>query len=216
MLPEHHPGAEMLLDYAAGNVPEPVGLLLATHLALCPRCRRETAVYEQAGGLLLEQVRDDQEPAAAEWQALLTRLEVPAEAVAEPTPRRAGDLPRPLADYLGRDLDDLNWRRVGHGIAAFDVLPARRGPRAVLVRIPYGVAVPEHGHGGTEATLVLHGGYADTIGRFRRGDLQLADGTLRHGPRADLGEDCLCLAVIEGDLRFSSLVARWVGRFVRL
>src|SRR3546814_10145114 len=52
--PNHHIPAELLLDYAAGNLAESWSLVVACHLTLCPQCRRELAAIEQAAGSLLE------------------------------------------------------------------------------------------------------------------------------------------------------------------
>ena len=49
----HHPSPELLLDYAAGSLPEAVSLAVATHLALCPDCRRTVSEAEALGGGLL-------------------------------------------------------------------------------------------------------------------------------------------------------------------
>ena len=52
----HHPGEELLLDYAAGSLAEPWSLAVAAHLALCPTCRQEVAEMEAFGGQLMSAV----------------------------------------------------------------------------------------------------------------------------------------------------------------
>jgi putative transcriptional regulator len=75
--PTYHPGGERLVDYASGALPEPLALLVATHLALCPRCRRATAELEAVGGALLEGLAPA--PLAADRRPrALARLENPA------------------------------------------------------------------------------------------------------------------------------------------
>ena len=54
MTPDHHPSEELLLDHAAGALAEASALIVATHLALCPRCRADVAALEAAGAGLLE------------------------------------------------------------------------------------------------------------------------------------------------------------------
>ena len=44
--PAHHPGDEHLLDYASGAAPHGLSLLVATHLTLCPECRRKVDAME--------------------------------------------------------------------------------------------------------------------------------------------------------------------------
>ena len=36
----HHPGEELLLDYASGAAQEGVALIVAAHLCFCPACRQ--------------------------------------------------------------------------------------------------------------------------------------------------------------------------------
>ena len=54
MVPSHHPSDDLLIAYAAGAQEDPVALAVATHLALCPRCRKEVSRLEELGGVFLE------------------------------------------------------------------------------------------------------------------------------------------------------------------
>lgn len=206
----HHPSDDLLFEYAAGSLDEAWSLAIATHLALCPACRAAVARGEAVGGTLVAEAA----PAAMADDALdrvLARLDgLPAE-VRQPAGPVARDpdmvLPQPLRGYVGGDVDRLDWKRLGVG--AFQI-PIATGGRATarLLRIPGGLAVPEHGHRGGELTLVLAGSFSDEGGRFGRGDLEYGDDDLQHQPIADPGEDCICLAVTDAPLRFKGLVAR--------
>ena len=57
-------------------------------------------------------------------------------------------------------------------------------------------------------TLVLAGAYSDQTGRFEMGDIQIANEETRHQPRAELGEDCICLVVTDAPLKFKNFGAR--------
>ena len=46
----HHISDALLLEYAAGTLEEGWSLAVATHLALCPDCRKRLALMEAAGG----------------------------------------------------------------------------------------------------------------------------------------------------------------------
>ena len=209
-MPHHHPSEEMLLSYAAGSMNEPLALLVATHLALCPQCRHQVAAYEALGGEELE----DQAPALLSSDSLvrvLDRLdapEAPAEAM-PPWPASNGDLrlPRPLRDYVAGSLDSLDWHQRG-GIAEASLLPERDSFKTRLMRIRPKTAIPEHSHHGSEYTLVLTGGFSDHTGHFVRGDVAIADPAVQHKPIADPGEDCVCLAVTDAPLRFTGPIAR--------
>jgi putative transcriptional regulator len=209
--PVHHPSEERLLDYASGASPEPVALLVATHLALCPGCRRAIAELEAVGGALLEElppepVNDDS------FARLLARLDRPAPAVPAVS---SGDpiLPQPLRDYIG-SLDRVAWRRFGpvyevRLLTGFDRLTTR------LVRIRPGSVMPRHTHAGSELSLVLQGGFSDVTGHYRRGDVAEADREVDHRPVVDADEECLCLAVTDAPVRLTGRLGRLLNPFIR-
>ena len=87
---------------------------------------------------------------------------------------------------------------------------------ARVLFIPAGVAVPNHGHNGTELTLVLRGAYADETDRFQRGDVEIANEDMQHTPIADELEDCICLAVTDAPLKFSGLLPRLIQPLLRI
>ncbi len=222
MMPAHHPSAELLLDYAAGAAPEPAALIVATHLALCPACRRQARGLEAVGGALLEALPDASphaDPASAHGlEAVLARLDEPEPSAPVATPldddtRRV--VPAPLRAHLGASLKDLPWRKVTRGLDELDLPLGRPGFTTRLMRIRAGAAMPRHGHGGTESVLVLDGGFSDEHGHYARGDLALSDARVLHRPVADPDGDCLCLIVVEGGLRLTGLIGRVLTLFAR-
>jgi putative transcriptional regulator len=214
-LPTHHPSDERLLDYASGAAPEPLALLVATHLALCPVCRRSARELETLGGVLLE--RAVPEPLAeGSLEQALARLDQPVgEPAAAAAPAGDPSLPQPLRGYLGDGLDCLPWRRLGP-IAEVRLLPEFKGLTTRLLWVQAGAAVPAHTHAGSELTLVLRGAFSDAGGHFARGDVEEADGSVDHRPVADPGEDCICLAVTDAPLKLTSRLGRLLNPFVRI
>jgi putative transcriptional regulator len=115
-------------------------LVVATHLALCPRCRKEVERLEALGGVLLEE--QEAEPLAEKsLEQALARLDEAAPD--EPTPsRRPGPrsaevdpvVPRPLRDYLGDGLDQLDWTAF-RGLEKVELLPEFPSFRTRLMRI---------------------------------------------------------------------------------
>lgn len=214
----HHPNEELLLDYASGALGEGWSLAISTHLALCPHCRKTVSSLEALGGGMLMDTR----PEATDedmLEAVLARLEVPteeadAETVVTPAlPPEAGRhfvLPQPLRGYAGGDTGELHWQRLGLGAYQVLIPTGDENVTARLLRIPAGRPVPEHSHGGMELTLVLAGAFSDVTGKYSRGDLQEADESLEHQPHATPDEDCVCLAITDAPLRFSSVIARMV------
>lgn len=221
---QFHVSEEYLMDYAAGTASEAVGLLVATHLALCPECRAKVADYERIGGAMLEDSRPADLPDAA-LAAMLARLdEVPADAPDEmPVKAPAVEfddhtrrtLPEPLRSYIGCNLDTAPWRNVTKALQEIELPLGESGYRTRLYRIKGGQAMPNHTHGGNEMTLVLAGGFSDDTGHYERGDVSIADDELVHTPVADPGEDCICLAVTDAPLKLTGPIGRIVNLFMR-
>ena len=210
----HHPSDELLLDYATGALGEAWSLAVATHLALCPDCRRTVSEIEALGGGMLDGITPEPLKAAA-FDAVMAQLESASERTVTPHPAasRAAEipiLPEPLRSYVGGDVGNLPWKRLGRGAYHLPIATGGDGATARLLRIPAGRPVPTHSHSGLELTLVLCGAFSDITGDYRRGDLQEADDSLEHQPHAAPGDNCICLAVTEAPLRFRSLAARLV------
>jgi putative transcriptional regulator len=210
--PRHHLTEELLVDYASGALAEASATLVASHLVLCPACRRELAAVEALGGVLLGEAP----PAALSAPALaavMRKLDEPA-ATEPPAGADIPDLPRPLARHVGQPIETLAWRRMLPGLQYFP-LPLKGEGRAYLLRIKPGRAMPRHSHGGDEMTLVLRGSYTDRLGEFRPGDVAIVDAAVDHKPVAGRGGDCICLAVTEAPLVLTGAVGRLFRPFVR-
>ncbi len=211
---KHHLSDELLVEYAAGHLAEGWSIAVACHLAMCPDCRARLAVAEAAGGALIDTIAPVAGPANA-WERMRARLDDAPRQVAPPIARKRpahAVIPEPLRSYVG-DIDALKWRNIG---TAHQVLipTGDRETQVRLLRIPAGKPVPEHSHGGRELTLVLTGSFHDEVDHFGPGDIEEADGELTHQPVADKSEDCICLAVTDAPLRFSSRLVRLVQPFL--
>jgi putative transcriptional regulator len=204
----NHPDDLLLAAYAAGSLDEGMLLILATHLTFCLACRATVARDERIGGVLLNEVTPA--PMAADALAkTLARLDETA-----PRPDRVAsndNTPSPLRAFLGKDLSQLRWRKMGPSLSY--VTLRRRGPQALrLLRGAPGSDVGLHSHCGMEYTLVLRGGFTDASGSYGPGDFQTASPEITHNPVADPGEDCINLAVTTGRLRFNGLMQDMVSR----
>ncbi len=143
-------------------------------------------------------------------------VSLPDVATAGAGERDSRDLPHAaVARYLA-DLDSVPWRWLGPGVR-YCQLPLSAGAKGDLrlLKIAPGRRMPEHGHGGTEMTLVLRGAYSDETGAFRSGDMQDVDGELEHQPVVDPVEGCICLVAAENPARFKGVISRllqpWSG-----
>lgn len=222
MIPHHHPEPAQLLDYAAGGAAEPVALLIASHLTLCPSCRREVASLDSLGGTLLEHA----EPvpmSAGSLERLMDRIrresaspERREDERADPSDGPFAPLPRPLHRYLPDGLQGLSWSSFAGGrLRVADLLPPRGSLRTRLLHVRAGCSILPHTHNGMEMSLILSGGYSDEFGQYLRGDVESTDETITHRPVADADSDCLVLSLTDADLRFVGPLGRILNPFIR-
>ena len=206
----HHAPDEMLAAFAAGSLPQPFSVVVASHVSLCADCRVALEAHWSAGGAVLESAGE-----AALSDSLksdiLARLDAPV--APDPVYRRSGIFPGPVMEVMkGRA---PRWKALGAGVRQDILMDDARGS-VRLIYIPPGQAVPDHGHNGLELTLVLQGSFSDETGRFGVGDLEVADETLDHTPVAGPGEACICLAATDAPLRFRSFIPRLLQPIFRI
>lgn len=212
---KHHLTEPLLMAYSAGTLPEAFSLVVASHISMCDECRARLGAFDAVGGALVENC----DTVAMDDDSLQATLNLIAAAPADQpisVARGKNDvLPTPIQEYIGGDLDAVRWRPVGMGVKQA-ILPTSRDATARLLYIPAGAAVPDHGHNGTELTLVLQGAFVDEVDHFGAGDVEVANEDLDHTPIADIGADCICLAATDAPLRFHSLIPRIAQPFLRI
>lgn len=214
MKPTHHLDDSTLLSLAAGTLDAAFSVVAASHVAVCPQCRTALRTAEALGGGMIGELADVPVSGDCRERTLAALGHTAVET------RRAGtahgEIPPPIARLLGSNrLDDIDWKWKAPGVAMHGVkLPGDSAGRLTLMRIGAGRAMPEHGHGGGEITLVLKGAYRDHMGRFAQGDIADLDTDVEHQPVVDGGEECICLVATERLTRFKSLAARLIQPFV--
>jgi len=209
----HHLNDALLMGYAAGHLSEAFSLVVATHVTLCDDCRARLESLEALGGAVLD--AEEEAPVSIDALArMMARLDVPVVS-APPMVAPKANLPAPVAAYVGGDLNAVKWRSLGMGVRQA-ILPTGSQATARLLHIPAGQAVPDHGHRGTELTLVLRGAFRDDSDRFGPGDVEIAGEDLAHKPVAEAGEDCICLAATDAPLRFVGLMPRLLQPLFRI
>ena len=211
----HHIPDEMLAAYAAGRLPATFEMIVAAHVSMCDACRAALETHEMLGGTLMETAAPAAPLEGDLLERTLAQLDAPVEAdgAARTPPARMGIYPGPVAEALHHG--PPRWRAAGGGVR--QQILAEDGKSSVrLLYIPGGQAVPDHGHGGTELTMVLQGAFHDETGHFGPGDVEVADESLEHTPIADAGEACICLAATDARLRFRSLLPRLAQPFLRI
>lgn len=213
---KHHLSDALLMAYSAGNLPEAFSLTVAAHISMCDECRARLGAFDSVGGALIDQA-ETAPMTAGSLEATLERIKSGAGQTPRqrPVTRTGSVLPKPVQDYIGGDLEAVKWRSVGMGVKQA-ILPTARDATARLLYIPAGAAVPDHGHQGTELTLVLQGAFRDEVDHFGPGDIEVANEDLDHTPVADIGADCICLAATDAPLRFKGFLPRIAQPFLRI
>lgn len=230
---EHHPKDDTLYSYAAGSLPAALALVVGCHLQFCPQCRSQVRSGERLGGTLMaalspqalsERARSnvlqrlEMQEVHADTQALThtDEIEIVSSLAGGENVGACGSMPVLLQKVLEeKDFDALPWKRtIAPGLKQI-VVDCGEG-RARLLRIAAGRKMPAHSHGGSELTLILSGGYSDTLGQFNAGDVADLEGSTEHQPVADSDRDCICLAGMDAPLAFKGLVARLIQPLVGL
>ena len=205
----HHASDELLLAYAAGQLSPAPALVVASHLAMSGDSAARFSTFEQLGGALLdEQPMADIAPDL--FERMLARLDEPApeEHIRVPQDHSALDvgvaLPPPLAQCkIGK------WRTIAPGIRFANVdMPEDPKYKVVLLRVGPGKALPQHGHAGSELTLILKGYFSDEAGTYGPGDIEEEDNGSNHQPMVGPEGECICLTAIEGKLIPNGWLAR--------
>lgn len=208
---KHHLDDALLMAYAGGGLNEAFSLVVAAHVEMCDECRARLGAFEAVGGTMLDCVED---AGSVDLDATFALIDAGAPAP-KPSTKTNGIFPTALQDYIGGDLSDVKWRSVGMGVRQA-IIPTSKDASVRLLHIPAGCAVPDHGHRGTELTLVLQGGFSDEFDRFGVGDLEIATEDDEHTPVAEMGLDCICLAATDAPLKFNGLLQRMAQPFLRI
>jgi putative transcriptional regulator len=207
----HHPAAESLMSCSAGSMPEAFAAVMASHMSICSCCQKDLAVMEQVGTILFESLTPS--PVTRTAPVIAMRGGEADRVELEPF-GTVGDVPASLAPVVGPHLDDIAWKRVSPGVWHYpiELTDEQRGDLR-LVKVAAGQCLPEHGHSGSEMTLVLRGSYTDASGRYNVGDVADLSIDTEHRPIADQNEGCICLIATEGRMKFRSVMARVIQPF---
>jgi len=219
---QHENAAAMLVDHAAGALPESLSLVMATYVAMNTEARARYDALTEVGGVLLEDIapvsatalsandllahlNDDDIDSAEDAKSLDNRFDAHTRAL----------VPSPLRAYLGDSLDNLKWTRRGGGVLEHEFKVGDGSHRVSLLRMAPGKAVPSHTHRGMEYTVVLDGAFEDCEGRMEAGDFACHGAEFTHKPVADAQKGCLCLAVTDAPLKFEGLFGWVVNPFLK-
>ena len=205
----HHPHAETLIAYAAGQLSFTESLMIRLHCQVCDVCAKVVRECEQVGGQLLEQasataLQDDA------FSKLMGAIEQPAAANITPV-LEAPETSQPSIETIAPAIEDifthgastnsLNWQWRTKRFAEIPLPVNDANYEAKLIYIKKGMKIPRHTHKGQEFTLVLTGAFSDDSGQYKRGDYICKTQRHEHAPVAE--SDCICLAITTAPLKFT-------------
>jgi putative transcriptional regulator len=204
----HHLDDSTLMSFAAGSLPEALAVVAAAHVESCPQCARELRNMEQIGAAMFAGLK----PAALMKSApvaTLVRGEDTVEVNAIKV--RSSDLPSALAKMVGPDISTISWKRLGIGVWQHKLaLSGGNEGDLRLLKISPGRRMPDHGHGGSELTMILDGAYTDKTGTYRTGDVADLGDDLEHRPVADAELGCICVVATEQPARFKAMIQKMI------
>ncbi|RYG04953.1 MAG: hypothetical protein EON94_01060 [Caulobacteraceae bacterium] len=194
-MPNHHPSAALLTDYASGALRPVFAVVVSAHLEACPHCRATVAGLEALGGEMIAALPKSHlsDEAMGRVMAGIERPLSPAEPGPLPIDQR---LPFGRERWLGPGMSMRKADFDGQGLL-------------YRLRLPPGQATFPHGHHGVEYTVVLKGAFNDGLETYAAGDFGEAHPGLEHLPHVTRDGECVCLIASEKPLRAMS----WVGRY---
>ena len=211
----HHLDPATIVAFVAGTLGEALSVVAASHAAWCSTCRQAVRDAEALGGEIFADINHT--PVSEDCRATtLSRIDSATVHRFPKPPAQRSEVPMPLARLLdGKKLADLKWKTKVPGVAIYE-LPVAKPTKGklLLMRIAPGKAMPEHGHGGEEITMILSGAYTDGLGLFAAGDVADLDEDIEHKPVVEAGEPCICLVATEAPTRFKSWPARLIQPLV--
>lgn len=169
---------------------------------------------ERVGAVLLKTLSGDAMRKPAPIGAARRAEADPPQPIEVPNAKRGDsrhEVPSMLARIVGSDLDKVPWRRLGVGVWHYK-LPLSGGAEGDLrlLKVAAGRRMPEHGHGGSELTMLLRGSYRDEMGEFRVGDVADLDDDVEHQPVAHPETGCICIVASDKAAKFKGLIPRLV------
>lgn len=212
----YHPSTDLLTEYAAGILPLAQAACLSAHLNYCPQCRQQTAQLQDLGAELFSAL-PPQPVAESLLDNVLARLDEAPPLTYQRVPESGvGRLPALLQRLMRGDFSELSWKKITGSLRISYLRTGDPGFEFALYHIKAGGRIPWHTHRGSEMTLILQGGFSDADGSYHVGDFLYRDASDVHAPTALQSEDCICLAVLDAPLRFTSWKFRWMNPFLQL
>ncbi|MCG7497872.1 ChrR family anti-sigma-E factor [Vibrio sp. Of7-15] len=226
----HHPSRAVLKEFAKGNLPLSVSIIVASHVEMCSECQKLVQLYTEyaaleAFGIETESLNreffecpdnrvtneEHNEQLDEELEDVLDSIIVqPAEARSLVSTRviEVEIAAQNTKVALPRALNTIpltEWQGVGKiSRSRLGVEDDKR--RMSLLCIDKNGKVPSHTHKGDEITLLLHGSFEDEMGTYQAGDFMWLNSAHTHNPTTY--EGCICLTVSSDALHFTQGISQ--------
>ena len=210
-----HPDIDIMTEYSAGSLPLAQAACVSVHVGFCNHCQRLAGQLSELGASLFE----DLEPlhvGDAQLNAVLARLDEEPPLAYSNKAETENTTPALLQRLMRGDFSELTWKSIGSALRISYLKIGDPQHEFALYHIKAGGRIPEHTHRGNEITLVLQGGFSDSEGSYHAGDFIFRRPGDVHAPTALQSEDCICLAVLDAPLKFTSWKYRWMNPFLKL
>ena len=214
-----HPDEELLEGYVQGTLSVGMNVVISAHVELCEACQQRSHDIEAAASEHWMHDEESEPALSPELAAMISNIT--SQPQVQELPERASPveeihmldhsvrLPRVLAKVAA---DGLVWKKLSNGINQASVTLDDKTQCDFLYMKP-GSQVPVHKHQGNEVTLVLDGSFSDESGKYRQSDFVVRTPAHTHQPVSD--EGCLCFAVLDSPLTFTSGLARLLNPVLR-
>lgn len=210
----YHPSDELLMQFAAGQLADALGIMVACHLVACEQCRQHNRRFEQLGAELIDDA-DSIAVSATLLQQTLAKLESlkPYKASMDENPNLT--LPKPLRRFVPAEYERLPWSGFSKNIQQFILPFSNKTLTAKFYKIAAGKELPAHTHRGNEFTLVMKGAFKDSAGVYNSGDFILANEDVHHQPQALAECDCICFAVMDAPIKLTGFWGKFLNPLLR-
>ena len=221
-----HPETDLLVDYSAGSLSPALCVSITAHLHFCDQCRSQQDELLSFGGNLFEKIAP-QEMQENSFASVLSSIasdvnlsdvnlgdahsvDVNSSDVNSSSVADTANLPRFLQKLVPKP--QFNFLTCSLKVAKIAIGEDRY--ELALHKIRAGGNTPKHDHNGVEVTVVLYGSFSDKEGVYNEGDFIVRNPGDVHSPLASLGDECICLSVVEAPIRLVGPILRMINPFL--
>lgn len=215
----HHPSAEMLVEFSAGTLDTATAICVSAHLHHCKCCRDEVARLNQVGSQLMAEPTAEtvDENLFDKVMAKIDQSQPAVEANPEPEPEPAiNGFPAHVNKLIFNAKKAPVWKRLSKSMEEAKLYTGQDKFEVALHKICAGGVTPKHNHRGLEYTVVLKGSFSDEKSVYTEGDFIIRKSGDVHQPMGAKNGECICLSAQEAPIRLTSLLGWFLNPWLRI